>query len=279
MNYQSRVKKNNSFLKQIAWTGFFVFIVTMVVRGMFPGMFNTFGNLLVTEQGFISKWQTNFSNKKDLVQENKLLRDQIKRLQTDNVFSLSNQQAYNNLYKTISTDERSVVTAEVLLRPPVAAYDTYILAAGSVAGIELGQMVSVGGVYAVGYIDAVTSDYARVRLFSSATHAQTVSIDGYLFDSVGQGSGSIAVRLPRSYVDTSNQSVQLPGASNLSLGIVSLTEFDPQDSYVTGIITPVHNIFQTELVTVLSQKWVDVAALDLEQFNNTQEDEENTDSE
>lgn len=279
MNYQLRAKKNNSFVRQIAWAGFFVLIVLLCVRLFFPSVFTVVGGVLFAQDSIISNVRTNFISKNGLQEENVLLRKQIAGLTVANQLSIQTQKAYDDLYRSLAVQADTVVTSEVLLRPPFAAYDSYIIASGESSGVEKNQVVTVGGAYVIGYIDAVTETFARVRLFSSASHEQTVSIDGFLFESVGQGAGTIEARLPRNFAETTGQTVRLPGLSNLVLGTVVATEFDPQDSYVTGVITPGVNMFQTELVTVIEQKWIDVAALDLEQFNNNETDAEDTDAE
>ncbi len=278
MNYQLRAKKNTSIIKQLAIAGFFVCIMALLVRLVFPGSFVVFSSFLYAQDSFLSNVQTNFTSKQDLIIQNSQLQQQIDVLQRESQFTQSTQDVYAELYKTIQVPGDSRVTTEVLSRPPFAAYDTYIINAGSQSGIEMNQVVTTGGTLVIGYIDLVTTHYSRVRLFSSAGQSQTISIDGFLFDSAGRGAGTILVRLPRTYAETSGQVARLPGLSNLNLGIISVTEFDPQDSFVTGAVIPQFNSMQVHFVTVLEQKWTDVDALDLEQFNNTETDGEDSDN-
>jgi len=249
--------------------GFFVVVIWFLLRFLFPSTFSDFASLVFANNSFFGSLQANYEDKESLLEENKTLRSGLLSQSMEAYSGRINQNFANELYKQVHTEGEVVTISEVLLRPPFAAYDTYVIKGGSIAGVQKNQLVVAAGVQVLGYVDAVTEHYSRVRLFSSADHEQTLSVDGFLFDSVGRGSGTIEIRLPRNFANTQDQVVKLPGASNLIVGGITVTEFDPQDSYVTGIVAPAVNILQQELVTVVEQEWEDVAALDLEQFNNT----------
>jgi rod shape-determining protein MreC len=91
--------------------------------------------------------------------------------------------------------------AGVLQSPPGTPYDTLVIDAGSALGVREGQRVYAGGL-AIGEIDAVYADTARVSLYSAPgrsyqallTTAKGVAVP---LSIDGQGAGSFDAQVPQ----------------------------------------------------------------------------------
>ena len=200
-------------------------------------------------------WQS----KQELEEENQFLREQILRSSVALTLSEYNQRTLQEL---LALDAQTV-PAQVLLRPPYSAYDYYVLNQGADEGVALTQLVVVGGQYLVGYIDEVTPGHSRARLFSAPRETFLVSIEGILYPAEGEGGGTVSIRLPRNFRDLSEKTVTIPGTAPYVLGVIETTSFEPQDSYVRGVMNLPVNIFEQEWVEIVSTTFEDFQEEDL----------------
>ncbi|MFW0871200.1 MAG: hypothetical protein ACKKL4_01970 [Patescibacteria group bacterium] len=190
-----------------------------------------------------------FQDVQALRQENQILRTELENKNSANILAEENARAYLDLWKEFQFEGRDTYIARVIARPPYTAYDQYILKASRELDVDM--LVVSAQQYALGYIEQVQGNYSRAQLFSAPREEVIVSIDGVLYTALGKGGGTLEVKLPRSYRETRGVVVKLPGGGPYILGTLSHTEFDPQDSFVRGIISLPINIYTQELVSIV----------------------------
>ena len=261
MSFQSVTNKRKSRTNKLLWLGALVAVFVVVL--MQSTVFGLFAQWIGMNRNWGTGIESVMTSRIELVRENELLRAQIREDQVAQAMAGVYQQQYQEMWQHYTGVEESVVTgAEVLLRPPYSAYDYLVIDKGSLDGVVNNQYVVADGQYVVGYVDQVRSDYSRVMLFSAAGAGHMFSVDGGLYPAVGQGAGVSYIRLPRSFTDSDQQVVRIPGAGAYTLGVLETASFRPQDSYVTGVLTSPVNIFGLERVSVVREQYTDSVLLD-----------------
>lgn len=262
MSSQSRTKNYKIYVFVIL-TGVVFLVVAYGVWGK-RGMFASFATTLDVGNQTSRILGTSLVNKTQLESENRALQDKLDKQEMSVVIAQHNAQAYTDLWQEVFSLESSAELAQVLARPPYTAYDQYIIKTPT--RVNEHSLVVSAGQYALGYIKEVYNQYALTQLFSAPGEEVVVSIDGVLYTATGRGGGVLEVKLPRSYRESAGSVVELAGSVPYIVGIVSHTEFDPQDSFVHGIISSPLNVYTQELVSVLPTQYEQVAEI-TEVFN------------
>jgi len=91
------------------------------------------------------------------------------------------------------------VLASVLVRPPVAPYDSVVIDSGSKAGVSAGDLALAAGGVPVGRVTAVTADFSRITLFSSSGVETSVLLgaDRLPETLLGTGAGGFSLSLSK----------------------------------------------------------------------------------
>ena len=142
-------------------------------------------------------------------------------------------------------DSSKGILAAVVARPPESPYDTLVLAAGSIAGVALGQEAFGVGNVPLGIVTAVMTDFARVTLFSAPgmlTYGWVGSANVPL-SILGSGAGTMSASLSRSMDIAVGDTVFAPGPGMLSIGHVVRVESNPSSPGITLRIMPNVNLF------------------------------------
>lgn len=144
------------------------------------------------------------------------------------------------------------IIAGVVARPPESPYDTLVIAAGSDAGVVIGQEVFGAGGVPLGVISSVLADFSRATLFS----APGVATSGWVGDAsvpitiFGAGAGALNASVARSANIAIGDMVFVPGPGRLPLGSVARVESDPSSPSATLRIQPALNPFSVTWVLV-----------------------------
>ena len=144
-----------------------------------------------------------------------------------------------------SSEPRGGILASVLARPPVAAYDTLILSAGTSVGVREGMGVFGAGGLPLGVVSSVTADFSRVTLFS----APGVSVAAWVGSAripvtlTGAGAGAYNASAPRSASIAVGDTVFLPGPGAIPVGTITRVGGEASDQLATLFIHPAANPF------------------------------------
>ena len=124
-----------------------------------------------------------FKSKKNLYLENESLRERL----NENTATLSN---YNSLLGEnvgmkeilgMGGEERDLVLASILSKPPKSLYDTLVIDAGEKNGVLVGDLVFAEGDVPLGRIESVNSGSSKVILFSSPKYLNIAILDFLFF--------------------------------------------------------------------------------------------------
>ncbi len=144
------------------------------------------------------------------------------------------------------------ILAGVVARPPVSPYDTLVLAAGRVDGVEVG-MEAFGAVgVPVGVVSSVLEDFSRVTLFSAPgmTTGGWVGNANTAITIIGDGGGALRAFVSRFATVAVGDTVYTYGPGMLPVGIVIRVDSDPLLPGSTLRIMPLANPFSIAWVTL-----------------------------
>ena len=173
-------------------------------------------------------------------------------LQNATIITLQNENA--DLKKLLETRaSSSSVVAYVLKKPPFSAYDTFIIDAGTDAGVENGDKVfAIGGVI-IGEIAEATPFTSKVKLYSSHGEKYEVFIGqaNVQATATGRGGGSFEAVLPRDVKISEGDAVTIPHLTTTVFGVVKKVIADPARAFSTILFSQPINIYE--------QKWVEIS--------------------
>lgn len=150
-----------------------------------------------------------------------------------------------------STEKKNIL-ATVLTLPNRSIYDTFLIDAGSTAGVSVGQYVyTVTGV-ALGAISAVTDYTATVLLFSASGQETvgTANDSGVAVSLIGRGAGEYEVHIPRSVRFSIGEVISTQSIQPQILAKIEKIETDARD--------PFQRLLAKAPVTFSSLRWVTV---------------------
>ena len=133
--------------------------------------------------------------------------------------------------------------AGVLARPPVAPYDTLLLAGGTDTGVRAGMEALGDAGIPVGFVSAAGASYARVTLLSSSG----VATDAWIGPSrvpvtlKGAGGGAFTASASRSASIAPGDIVYLSGAGAVPFGLIVRVAGASSDPVATLSVRPYVN--------------------------------------
>jgi len=152
------------------------------------------------------------------------------------------------------TEVPDALPASVLMRPPVAPYDTFVVDAGSVDNVVVGASVAGPGGIPLGTVSEVSNRTARIVLFSASGQETEgwVGEERIPITLVGEGAGAFSARVPRETPIAVGDVLIIPGFASTPIGTVRKVESDPSSPFSSVLITPFVNPFSITWVTISS---------------------------
>jgi cell shape-determining protein MreC len=255
-------KKNKQ--KKIVYGGFFIFIFIFFFYfrvGVWKGLsfvgHNIFRPVLVLGNSVgntLSNFKVYLSFTSSLLEENKNLKIEIEnnKMSTLNHQTLlsENVDLKNILNRKI--ENKNMILGAILSKPNQNAYDIILIDIGTKNGVQVGDKVFAYGNVPIGRVDTVYEDSANVTLFStSGEKTQVVVSDKNVYmELVGRGGGNFEMILPRDFVLTKGDTVNLPGINPRVVGIVETILSDPRDPFIKALIVSPVNIQELKFVEV-----------------------------
>ncbi len=149
-------------------------------------------------------------------------------------------------------DQKDVVVAYVLKKPPFTAYDSLIIDVGSKNNVKIGNKVYAPASILVGEILQVSNSTSKVKLYSSYGEKYEVFIGdkNIQVTATGRGGGSFEAVVPRDTKVNEGDAVTIPNISNAVFGIVNKIIADPARAFSTILFSQPINIYEQKWVTV-----------------------------
>ncbi|MCR4334201.1 MAG: hypothetical protein NUV47_00490 [Patescibacteria group bacterium] len=235
-----------------------IFLIHIIFPKLFSILFNTVGRLLwKTENVLVHEGYGTtgyFMSKRLLLQENNSLKMENEFLKNENL-KLSVLEYENEEFKKILgriNENKKMIIASVLQRPPVTFYDNIIVDAGVNEDVENGDKVVVGGSDIIGEVEEVLGKTSKVKLYSTSEQKTDVLIGTSTIQAVaiGRGGGNFEVIIPRSIKILPGEFVFLPSINQQIFGIVEDTITDPTKAFNRVLFRSPYNIS--------SIKWVEI---------------------
>lgn len=142
--------------------------------------------------------------------------------------------------------------AAILLRPPLAPFDEFIIDAGADRGIVSGSKVYAPGNILIGTTSDVLDHTSKVILFSSPGEKYPIFIgpDNVPATAVGRGGGQYEAQVPQATTIKEGDIVTDASLGDGIFGKVTKIINNPADPYTTILFSPPINIYQLRWVFV-----------------------------
>lgn len=190
------------------------------------------------------------------------LRSEIEQLTDKNTelekkFLISDQlRAENEELKSLlsRTNDKKLVLASIVSRPPQSPYDVVIIDAGSDNGVEPGMRVTVYSSIIMGYVAEVFPKISKVKLISSSDEETNVVImnenEKIAAVSVGLGGGNMEIKIPSSIQINFGDKVMTTETFPFLVGIVEKTEVSLSAPFQKILFRSPVNLRQMKYVTI-----------------------------
>ncbi|MBU2329951.1 rod shape-determining protein MreC [Patescibacteria group bacterium] len=192
-----------------------------------------------------------FGNPAALTKERDQLLSENAALRTEQLGLYAQVQDLTKLIGT-RTEPGEGILAQVVVRPPVSPYDTFVLDQGSDVGVQPEMRVFGPGGVPLGTVESVTGSSARVLLYS-APGRETESWVGeerLALSLIGKGSGAFTATAAREAGVKEGDFVYTAGPSFAPIGVVVSVQNDPSLPRAGVGIRPYFNPFSTPWVTI-----------------------------
>jgi len=269
MSYPQRsslIKLSNRNKNNKPWIIFLSVFVLLIIIFSFNGprsvLFSAGSPLWKLSNGIKNFFNANseiFRSKTSLIQENTLLKDEIKKNKTQLLLKdvlVAENEDLKSLFGRKDVNLKTVFTA-VLVKPPFSPYDTLIIDAGSNDDIEVGDKVIASGNTYIGYVSEVYSNFSKIILYSSPDEKVLVFVgnNDVEKEAIGIGGGNFRLEVPREMDVKEGESITIPSISPNIFGIVEKIEYKEADSFQTILFKSPVNTGELKWVeVVLSNK-------------------------
>ncbi|HVZ75896.1 MAG TPA: rod shape-determining protein MreC [Candidatus Paceibacterota bacterium] len=256
-----RYRSQSARLRAISWAAGvgLVLMLAFILRGPLAGTVWRAGAPLMTARNAFAASSgilfSNFLSNQSLAAENSALRAEL----ASTTIALQDRDLLyaqvEDLQARLGRDEsRPRTLAAVLMSPPVSAYDTLLLDAGSEQGVMQGDLVAAGGSVYIGRVTEVYPTTSRATLYSApgetfeAVLTHTPGNAATPVSVAGQGAGSLSGEVPASTPVSIGDSVTLPGLGVELVARVTATENNAAQSFTTVYLQLPVNPFTLQYV-------------------------------
>ncbi len=201
----------------------------------------------------ISGTALSLNSKESLVAKNKELSDKVKQLKREvNGYDFVVQENLE-LKKVLFQKSEETLTAGVVARPNITAYDTFLIDIGKNSGIKNGDKVLADENTMLGIIEETYSYSSKARLFSTAGEISEALLgpDNIPVQLHGLGGGSFSTETPRGIDVKKGDSAVITGTREYIIAQVVEVEDRSTESFQKIYLRGPVNIFNTKYVQVV----------------------------
>jgi len=243
--------------KLLFLSGIFILILLLLVfsngfRNLFINIGKPVWNIKNSGTALVTNAQVLVRSKTDLLKENKNLNNKIQQLELEMRLEDVFKERAVELEKLLSIKSPNSVVSRVLSKPPYSPYDSFLLDKGSNDGVEPGDLVYSNGNFLIGSIKSVSTNTAKVELFSSPNRTMLVEIGNSIStEAEGYGGGNFIVKLPRELEIQVDNPVYYPNSNISIIGFVRAIESKPKDPFKLVYIKIPFNINEIKWVEII----------------------------
>ena len=172
-----------------------------------------------------------------------------KEILTSNYLRAENEELKSLLAKT---NNKELVLASIISRPPQSPYDAIIVDAGAINGIELGMKAIAYSNIIIGHVTEVFPKISKITLISSPREETNVFIENAKVAavSIGLGGGNMEIKIPSSIQVSSGDQIMTTGTFPFLVGITEKIEMNLSDPFQKILFRLPVNLQQMKYVTV-----------------------------
>lgn len=262
MIHQFRDKKSiNKRKKTIRTALFFGVFLLLSVTGALAwsaGLLNSIGKPIWRAEQAIINGAENASvlvrTKASVFRDNERLAEENSKLQNSmidyQIIKTENEQLKELLGRIPEKSE--FILSTILAKPNRSPYDTIVIDAGAISGIQVGQRVYANATIPIGEISKVYDKTSLVMLYSNPGQNTEVMLDGSNASAslVGRGGGNFEMIIPLELSANKGWAVLLPGTTTEVVAIIEEIISTPTD--------PIKRVLLRSPVNVQSIKWVQI---------------------
>lgn len=195
---------------------------------------------------------SSFASKQTLVEENRILREEVSRMQAQmldrNLLEEKARELEEKLGRA-NTDDR--VIANVLVGPGRSPYDVFVIDAGEDHGVAHGDRVVYAGAGAIGEIVEVYGASSKAKLFSSPGEQLPVLVGTTTIPTIatGRGMGNFEARVPQGSSVLTGENVIT--SENLIVGTVGAVLENEAMPFIRVLFALPFNIAEVRTVEVI----------------------------
>ena len=258
MSYRYDKKKKSTK----SWYFASIILVTLALfTPFYSWLFDAFEKPLVrsweNKQEFFDgteNFLTSFYGKTRILEKNKEIKQQIQRLEIDN---LRTQFLANELEQIFAMQniDPEITPARIISHGKVGALDTVVLNQGLESGLDIGDEVTTHGYVSLGSISEVYDTSARVMLYSNTQNSRKDVLFPHdvVLTAHGYGNGTFIIESPREVEAAVGDVFYDLDESRSIIGIVQAIEFDPRDPFKKVYLSHPVSLAEVHLVGVKKQ--------------------------
>lgn len=252
---KNRTEKKSPFFRNfiliiflgILLNSFFANSISRLTRNLFSPLWKIKESIFQSDS-----LEGTFRTQSSIIAENEKLETELARAKLD-LLSFDALRKENEAMRQAlgALSNKEVVWADIIARPPVSLYDTFVITHQSTK-LVLGQKVLAYGTIPIGEVVEVGKSTALVRLYSASGNKFSVLLggSGETAEVLGVGGGNFEIRIPKSVPVKVSDKIHLPGSTNV-LGIVEAVLEQDSDSFKTVFVRSPVNIFKITAVEIL----------------------------
>lgn len=260
MNYlqNDRNKENKlRFFRNV----FILLVAAMILSIFFPNLTGSYLRKIalpvwaskerVADVGVFSR----IRSKASILSENEDLKSKLVEIRLALLVNESLKKENEEMRETLDALRgKNAIWADVIARPPVSAYDTFVVKTGSTIP-KVGFEALAYGTVLIGEIVEADKSTSLVRLYSASgnSYQATIEPSRETIEIKGSGAGSFESRIPKAVKVAINDKVYFLGNSKL-LGTVAHIEETSSDSFKTIYIQSPINIYKLKAVQIVIEQ-------------------------
>lgn len=199
-----------------------------------------------------------FKNKNQLGEEVKKLTLEKVELEKE-ILMFDYLRAENEELKSLleRTNNKELVLASIISRPPQSPYDMIIVDAGAINGIESGMKAIAYSNIIIGHVTEVFPESSKVTLISSSGEETNVFIESVRSGnakvaavSVGLGGGNMEIKIPSSIQVSSGDQIITTGTFPFLAGTAEKIEMNLSDPFQRVLFRLPVNLQQAKHITI-----------------------------
>lgn len=195
-------------------------------------------------------FSTLISDKQELIEENNLLKEQIRDIEINDRFQQDVFDYNTELLSRVGASQEERVVFDIYSRPGFNLYDSVIVSGGDTSKIKQGDTFYSSENFVLGEVREVRGNTLVLGMYSSSGVETNITLNNSIFIAEGLGSGTMEIKVPRDFVVEEGDLVYRSGSFLNIIGEVRDISTNPQDSFKIILIKTPINIFEISKVEV-----------------------------